>query len=119
MTKHYLLCIYTIIIIIKSKLVHGRLLRVILASLLDGVLDRMHIYKHHNTCINKIQVYHDSTNRTLPSFVGQHAPSIVRQNMATYQFESVYLNDTQHLTSLTRPVNTITETAITSSMQHS
>ncbi|KAI8055044.1 histidine phosphatase superfamily [Syncephalis plumigaleata] len=99
--------------------IHGRLLRVILASLLDGVLDRMTIYEHHNTCINEIRVYHDANNRALPSYVGRHTPNTVRHNIANYRFESVYLNDTQHLASLTIPDNTVTETVITSSAQHS
>ncbi|KAI9595690.1 histidine phosphatase superfamily [Syncephalis fuscata] len=85
--------------------VHGRLLRILLSSLLDGVLDRMRIYQHRNTCINEIRVYHDPTRSTPRSFVGRQSPSSAREALSDYRFESVYLNDTQHL-ALLKPTPT-------------
>ncbi|RKP25557.1 histidine phosphatase superfamily [Syncephalis pseudoplumigaleata] len=96
--------------------IHGRLLRVILSSLLDGVLDRMHTYDHRNTCINQISVYHDPAHRSLPAWTGRRAPSAARQQLAAYRFEAVCLNDTQHLTPLTTPVDPATSAM---SPQHS
>ncbi|RKP40299.1 phosphoglycerate mutase, partial [Dimargaris cristalligena] len=37
--------------------VHGRLLRIILSSLIEGNLGWMGQYTHRNTCVNQIQVY--------------------------------------------------------------
>ncbi|KAJ1914982.1 hypothetical protein IWQ60_008602 [Tieghemiomyces parasiticus] len=40
-----------------AVVIHGRLLRIILAYLIEGSLDYMGSYQHRNTCVNVIQVY--------------------------------------------------------------
>jgi hypothetical protein len=89
--------------------VHGRLLRILLSSMLDGVLDHMAEYSHHNTCVNEIRVYRRNINEdevtddmVLAPWAQekQRRPSEARRALARYYFEAVRLNDTDHLAAM-------------------
>ncbi|RKP09009.1 histidine phosphatase superfamily [Thamnocephalis sphaerospora] len=88
---------------------HGRLLRILLSSLLDGVLDRMPIYEHRNTCVNELRVYRrnigpeETTDAAVLAPWARDAgrqPSKVRRALGRYHFEAVRLNDAHHLAKL-------------------
>ena len=43
---------------------HGRLLRILLSSLLHQSLDKMNIFTHHNTSVNIIEAHIDHTKNS-------------------------------------------------------
>lgn len=69
--------------------VHGRLLRILLSSLLEGSLNKMQSYTHHNTCVNTVQVYRQEL-----------VPKESQDPLAGYRFVAIDLDDTSHLADL-------------------
>lgn len=61
---------------------HGRLIRIILATVLDGMLETMDKYKHKNTCVNVLEC--------VPKKEGA-------SGWEEFEFKAISLNETWHL----------------------
>ncbi|RKP13596.1 histidine phosphatase superfamily [Piptocephalis cylindrospora] len=72
--------------------VHGRLLRILLSSLLEGSLSKMQSYTHHNTCVNTVEVYRQDKSKDQEGDL-----------LAGYRFVATDLDNTTHLAGIAPP----------------
>ncbi|ORX98002.1 phosphoglycerate mutase-like protein [Basidiobolus meristosporus CBS 931.73] len=88
--------------------IHGRLLRILLSSILCGNLHEMPAFSHSNTCVNVIHVYRadDAELQTIdnheyqqqdPKLRANYPESPQRKLLDMYRFVPVKLNSTEHL----------------------
>ncbi|KAK9720538.1 hypothetical protein K7432_004082 [Basidiobolus ranarum] len=91
-----------------AVVIHGRLLRILLSSLLWGNLHQMPAISHCNTCVNEIHVYRadDPDLQTIditgyqqqdPKYRANYPESAQRKLLDGYCFVPVKLNSVEHL----------------------